>query len=266
MKKTDELYFSTLEQEITSIREQIVAHPLYTRIQSPVHLRHFMELHVYAVWDFMSLLKTLQNMLTCTEVPWFPRGSADTRYLINEIVTGEESDTDINGHRLSHFEMYLQAMEKAGADTLSIRTFCETLKKTRDLSSAFQEAGTPAEARAFVQFTFDLISRGKPHVLAAVFTFGREDLIPDMFLSFIKGLQRDMGESIAPFVYYMERHIEVDGGHHSYLAREMTQMLCEEHEADAQEISEVVKQALKQRISLWDGVVQKIEAPENILQ
>ena len=87
-----------------------------------------------------------------------------------------------------------------------------------------------------------------------------------MFLSFVRGLQEDMGESIAPFIYYMERHIEVDGDHHSHLAREMTQMLCEENNADINEIEETVIQALKQRIALWNGVMRRIESTENVIQ
>ena len=96
----------------------IAHHKLYSAIED---MRVFMQYHVYAVWDFMSLLKSLQRNLTCVNVPWFPIGDADTRYLINEIVTGEESDVDQNGIRKSHFEMYLEAMDQCGADTSGIK-------------------------------------------------------------------------------------------------------------------------------------------------
>src|SRR3989338_5090295 len=90
---------------ITPLRQQIVGHDAYSAIRRLDDLKIFMQYHVYAVWDFMSLLKTLQRGLTCVEVPWFPTGSADTRYLINEIVVGEESDVDSFGNRKSHFEL-----------------------------------------------------------------------------------------------------------------------------------------------------------------
>jgi hypothetical protein len=68
---------------------------------------------VYAVWDFMSLLKALQAKLTCTTT-LVRNCNPETRYLINEIVLAEETDTTIDGHHQSHYEMYLEAMESCG--------------------------------------------------------------------------------------------------------------------------------------------------------
>src|SRR5688500_7535225 len=96
-----------IQNEIEPLRQQIINHKVYSVINDLEDLRIFMQYHVYAVWDFMSLLKSLQINLTCTTIPWFPVGSANNRYLINEIVAGEESDVDSKGERKSHFEMYL---------------------------------------------------------------------------------------------------------------------------------------------------------------
>ena len=109
-----------ITDSLENLRNQIINHKVYTTITTLEDLKIFMQFHVYAVWDFMCLLKTLQNNLTCTTVPWFPKGNADTRFLINEIVVGEESDVDMNGIRKSHFELYLEAMEQCGADTREI--------------------------------------------------------------------------------------------------------------------------------------------------
>jgi hypothetical protein len=87
-------HIEKLKQTIEPLRQEIIHHKVYSAIKNIDDLKVFMQFHVYAVWDFMSLLKTLQSNLTCTSVPWFPKGSADTRYLINENDVGEESDID----------------------------------------------------------------------------------------------------------------------------------------------------------------------------
>jgi hypothetical protein len=87
-----------------------------------------------------------------------------------------------------------------------------------------------------------------------VFTFGREDLIPDMFLSFIQELKKQFPDKVDIFQYYIERHIEVDGDHHAHLAYAMTEELCGEDAAKWEEATEYVIGALQARIGLWDGV------------
>src|SRR5882757_5034429 len=157
------------------LRQQIINHKVYSAINDIDDLKVFMQYHIFAVWDFMSLLKTLQNNLTCTSVPWFPKGSADTRNLINEIVAGEESDLDSYGNRKSHFELYLDAMHQCGATNSQIEKFTSVLKRTGDFNLAFDTSATPTEAREFVDFTFKIIGNNKDYLQAAIFTFGRED-------------------------------------------------------------------------------------------
>ena len=129
-----------IQTRIEPLRQQIINHEVYSAINDIDDLKVFMQYHVFAVWDFMSLLKALQNNLTCTTIPWFPKGSADTRHLINEIVVGEESDVDLNGERKSHFELYLDAMKQCEADTSSIELFTSILKTTNDLIGETQNS------------------------------------------------------------------------------------------------------------------------------
>ncbi|MBO0937194.1 DUF3050 domain-containing protein [Fibrella sp. HMF5335] len=254
-----------VKQAIEPLRQQIINHKVYAVIEDIDDLRTFMQHHVVAVWDFMSLLKTLQNNLTCTTVPWFPTGSADTRYLINEIVIGEESDVDESGNRLSHFELYLNAMQQSGADTGQINTFTDTLRRTADFDQAFTAANFPESARRFVEFTFEVINSQKPYLQAAVFTFGREDLIPGMFLSIVSDLNAKFPESMSTFKYYLDRHIEVDGDHHSHLALQMTESLCGDDAQKWREVEETTIESLQKRIGLWDGVYDEIMARRSVI-
>lgn len=253
------LHIERLQKRIEPLREQIIHHPVYASITDIEDLKIFMQYHVFAVWDFMSLLKSLQNNLTCTSVPWFPVGSADTRHLINEIVVGEESDVDLNGIRKSHFELYLDAMQQCGADTEAIRQFTSTLQKTGDFAAAYTISGTPKAARDFVDFTFSTINSGKAYLQAAIFTFGREDLIPGMFVSMVNDIHSNFPDSISIFKYYLERHIEVDGDHHSHLALQMTAHLCGENATYWQEAEEATLASLAQRIELWNGAYEQIK-------
>ena len=249
----------TLKTEIKPLRQALIGHPLYINIKTLAGLHTFMEYHVYAVWDFMSLLKSLQGQLTCIDVPWVPKGSATTRYLINEIVTGEESDVDQHGKRISHFELYLDAMTQAGADVQGITKFVIAISGGMQLDEALNNSSIPKEALAFVHNTFEVINKGAAHTQAAVFTFGREDIIPGMFMSFVKELNKQTHDKVSIFQYYLERHIEVDGDHHSHLACQMTEELCGDNATRWEEATVAVKSALRARIRLWDMIMEEIQ-------
>jgi hypothetical protein len=247
-----------IQESLGPLKDKIVRHQVYKVISSVEDLKIFMRYHVYAVWDFMSLLKALQINLTCTTLPWFPVGSGSTRALINEIVAGEESDIDATGTKKSHFEMYLDAMEQCGADTDEIRNFIAALQSGQTLEQAYLLAGTPQEAREFVNFTFSIINSGKSYNQAAAFTFGREDLIPNMFHAIVTDLNEKFPDQISLFKYYLDRHIEVDGDHHSHLALDMTAELCNQNSGHWQQAEICSKESLNQRIKLWDGVYKEI--------
>jgi len=247
-----------LKKAIEPLRQEIINHKVYSKINDIEDLKIFMQFHIFAVWDFMSLLKTLQNNLTCTSVPWFPKGTAETRHLINEIVVGEESDVDLIGQRKSHFELYIDAMNQCGADTRQIGMFIEEMKLTGNFEKAFNISKAPQQAQEFVNFTFKIISSKKDYLQSAIFTFGREDLIPGMFISIINEIHKNFPNDISIFKYYIERHIEVDGDHHSHLALQMTANLCGNNEQFWIEAEEAVIQSLKGRIGLWDGVYKQL--------
>ncbi|MCC5919144.1 MAG: DUF3050 domain-containing protein [Cyclobacteriaceae bacterium] len=249
-----------IEQLIDNIRPlqtRLYQHELYAALNSIDDLKFFTERHVYAVWDFMSLLKSLQIGLTSVSLPWVPKGSGETRYLINEIVTGEESDELPDGRRLSHFEMYLESMRALGASTSSIEDFSAGLSAGFAVQQALHKAKAPEEAARFVKDTFRMIEQKSLHEQAAAFTFGREDLIPGMFIEFVKALGENH-EEVKPLQFYFERHIEVDGGHHSELAYKMTAELCGDDDLKWQQAEEAAKLALESRLKLWDAIKNEL--------
>ena len=233
---------------------------MYAQIKCIEDFQCFMEQHIFAVWDFMSLLKALQRALTCVEVPWSPKGSPVTRRFINEIVLGEETDLDKDGKVLSHFEMYLEAMQQIGADTLPIHQLTEWLSYGKTLDEALYQLEIREETRAFVRFTFEIIDGGQLHKIAALFTFGREDLIPDMFIEILREMQGQGQSNIDKLLYYLERHIEVDGGDHGPISLKMMEEICGSDVVKWQEATDVSIQALEKRYALWNGVLAKLQA------
>lgn len=246
---------AALKLRIEPTRAALLAHPVYSQITDFEGLKQFAKYHVFAVWDFMSLLKSLQLGLTCVQLPWVPVGAANTRFLINEIVAGEESDVDEHGNRISHFELYLTAMRQMGADTSKIDQLLAFLKAGNTIEEAIHATNIPAEVKAFLQYTFQIAQHAPLHVKAAVFTFGREDLIPDMFTEILNKIYTEHPNKVSTFKYYIERHIEIDGGHHSQLALEMVATLCGDDENKWEEAANASIKALETRCLLWNAIL-----------
>jgi len=251
---------SKLKSRIQPLRNELIAHPVYRRVSSIEDLKSFTEEHVFAVWDFMSLLKTLQQHLTCVQVPWCPTQNAETRRFINEIVVGEESDVDAQGKTMSHFEMYVNAMTALGANRSEIQQFTQRVAANVSVNEALNTCQISEETKAFVRYTFEVIYRGKIHEIASLFTFGREDLIPDMFLKMVKELKIEAPERVQGFLYYLERHIEIDGEDHGPLSLKLMDEVCENDPVKWEEATLVAEQALRMRMQLWDGIRHKIQA------
>lgn len=195
-------------EAIQQKQKELTLHPVYGTFQNLESIRHFMGYHVFAVWDFMSLLKSLQRHITCVAVPWRPSAyPAEMVRLINQIVLGEESDVDQDGQAISHFDLYLKGMEEIGADTNPVKAFLQSGNL----------ALIPPGAREFVEHNLKVAQEGHVVEVAASFFFGREKLIPDMFQSIVDVLKKENIQA-PTFLYYLERHIEVDSGEHGPLA------------------------------------------------
>jgi len=249
----------TINNSIQPQKELLVNHPLYDKVKTIEDLQCFLENHVYAVWDFMSLLKALQSKLTCTTTPWFATENPETRYLINEIVLAEESDLTIDGRRQSHYEMYIEAMEACGANTDGIAQFLSEVNSLKNIFVAIKKSNLHPNIKAFLDFTFRVIDEGKSHEIAAAFTFGREDLIPSMFTEILKNFQKNLPQTdLSKLIYYFERHIELDADEHGPMAMKMITELCGTDVQKWSDVEAISILALEKRIGLWDAIEETI--------
>lgn len=215
-----------------------------------------MEHHVYAVWDFISLVKSLQTRIARPDV--LRSLSKRQRYVsyINQIALEEEEDNTLmetfdvtNGN---HFECYRHAMAEVGADIEPISRFVDMVNN-KSIETALKRSNIPAPARQFMTFTFDIVGRNQLHLLAAALTYGRETLVPKLFRPLLRRIK--VSRSSAPNLYgYLERHIQLDEQEHGPLAIRMVQELCEGQTERLAEAVDVAEQSLTVRLDLWDGI------------
>jgi hypothetical protein len=246
-----------IRASVAPAREAVTGHPIYQRMHELGDVVTFMEHHVFAVWDFMSLLKSLQRNLTCVTVPWVPTGPPASRRLINDIVLVEESD-ELGDGFISHFELYRNGMAEAGCDTAAIDDFLARVRAGADVLDALGAAGVPKASAGFVAETWDIIATAPVHCQAAAFAFSREDLIPEMFDQVITA--ESGSKRLQTFRDYLARHIEVDGEQHTPMAMQMLADLCRDDDGMWDECVQTVNRALAARTRLWDGIVEALDA------
>jgi hypothetical protein len=245
---------------LCSLRAALLDHPIYTNIVSVADLRSFMEDHVFAVWDFMSLLKRLQQDMTCITVPWFPVDNARAAGLINDIVIGEETDVDPDGSYVSHLDLYLRAMRDIGTSTRQFEKFCSLALVGIPVEVALARIGAPLHVQAFVAHTMRLANSGSTEEVLAAFFYGREDVIPEMFRRLLDMLYTSghNNDRLRHFIYYIDRHIQPDGDNHGPKGRELLEDLLANSPHREDQARRAACSSIKARIGLWNGTLSKL--------
>ena len=249
------------QETIQGFQQSLENHSVYSAINSTRALQIFMQHHIYSVWDFMSLIKYLQQLVAPATYPWLPAGDSDVKRFINELVLEEESDVlENNGEEIasSHFELYCQAMEEVGADTSMALRFVEQVRN-EGIQAALSGDNIPEPSRQFTAQTFAFIDSGNAYEVAAALALGREHIIPNMFRVILKDMQ--VSEEQAPmFHYYLKRHIHLYEDFHAPLSLKLLDARCGDDPANEARAVAAAEKAVAARIQFWDGVEQAIKA------
>ena len=251
-----------IRERLAPLRTALLDHPIYNQITSMERLHIFMRHHVFAVWDFMCLLNCLQQSLCPSRVPWLPPADSAAVRLINEIVLGEECDADGSGGFSSHFQLYHRAMKRCGAATVTIDRLLKDVETGQSVESALANCNAPRAVRQFVTQTFDVIAGGDLCAVAAAFTFGREDLLPDVFQRIVDELNTESAGELEDFRYYLQRHIELDGDHHGPMAEMMLAELCRDDDLKWRIAEQAAVRSLQARRQLWNGMLDAMQTVE----
>lgn len=237
---------------INALKAELENHSLLvtSTIQSIDDLQIFMYHHVYAVWDFMSLLKSVQHNIVPSGDLWLPnKGSrSDIARMVNEIVLCEESDIHPSGGSISHYDLYLLSMLEIGCDISHVEHFIDQI----DRGGKIRNVCSSKPATEFMKTTFDMIDRG-PHCAAASFAYGRETAIPAMFTRILG--QLDTSKVNAPmFHYYLQRHIDVDGDEHGPMSEKLVEYFCKDDPKLVYEAEIAAIESIQARIDLFDSI------------
>lgn len=244
----------------TQLREEqqeITLLGLAQKLRTPAAWRLFSAHHVFAVWDFMSLLKRLQRELTGAAHPWLPPTNSRTARFINEIVLAEECDEDGAGGYADHFSTYLRGMREVGADCGPIDAVLAACRAGRPWRQAIAEAKVPEPAARFVTQTLGVAEKGAVHEVAAVFLFGREALLPVLFAELLAQLADGLPQ-FSTLRFYFSRHIELDGDEHGPMAEQLLLDLCGDSQKKREEAIKAARRALTARRQLWQGIEEAV--------
>ena len=106
-------------------------------------------------------------------------------------------------------------------------------------------------------YAYGRTAQASDAMVAAIFAFGREDIIASMFTGI---LDEDLAKQFSIFKFYLERHIELDGNDHGPLALRLVRIVCGSDAQKWHKSTEAVNHALEKRFMLWQAVLDKHKA------
>jgi len=241
------------KKEIIVLKNKIYKHKLFHKNLETKHIRYFMESHIFAVWGFMSILKSLQFSLSRNSLPWVPTENTKNGLtsFINEIVLSEESDYIEGIGYVSHFEIYLEAMKEIGADSSKILQLIDCINREGSAYDCINNLDILDEVKYFIKFDLDTALSGDLPKIVGSFTLGREKVIPNMFEHIVQSVAD--GNATNKFTTYLNRHIDIDGDRHGPLSSKLLDKLCTSDE-NLEDAYQAGIDSLNLRLKVWDKI------------
>lgn len=241
---------------IKAVTKELQFHKLYYSVKTIEDVRTYMKFQVWCVWDFMTLVKSIQAGLFSSSIIWLPPKDVSIGAYIYEILLTEETDINHTADgRASHFETYLLAMEQAGADTTPILNFLKDLTAGVPYNEALDKADIPFPAKQFVKTTLKQ-AHSNLHIPVGSFCLSREGIIPSMFTTFLSHFSVQQDLSI--FRWYLNRHITIDNDSHGPLSVKLFKTVIGNDDIKLNEALEAALEALRSRKTFLDEILKEI--------
>ena len=244
------------KNKLDELKHKITAHPLFANKLEPKHMCKFMESHIFAVWGFMSILKSLQKMITPNSLPWMPNKNTKNGLVnfVNEIILCEESDFIEGIGFISHFEIYLLAMENMGAKTDQLNKLTSRITDKGYNEIYLDDVDTSDEVKSFLKHDLEVSMRGTLPEIIGAFTLGREKIIPNMFGYILPAIKETSTSKY--LITYLERHIDIDGDRHGPLSMKLLNASCDKEQLSIAYAAAI--KSLELRLLVWDKIYEDI--------
>jgi hypothetical protein len=151
-------------------------------------------------------------------------------------------------------------MGDIGASTRQFEKFRSLVLIGVPVEVALARTGAPRHVQAFVAHTMALANSGSTEEVLAAFFYGREDIIPEMFRRLLDTFYgaRHNDDRLRHFIYYIDRHIELDGDSHGPKGRELLEDLLAKSPHTRVRALRAACSSIKARIGLWNGTLSKL--------
>ena len=245
------------KNKLKELRDKITTHPLFESKLEPKQICKFMESHIFAVWGFMSILKSLQKKITSNNLPWLPNENTKNGLtnFVNEIILCEESDYIDGIGFISHFEIYLLAMKSMGARSDQLDMLVSKITDNGYDEKFIDDINVSIEVKNFLKNDLQVSMRGTLPEIVGAFTLGREKVIPNMFRYILPAIKESPTSKY--LITYLERHIEIDGDRHGPLSMKLLDVSCSKEQLNIAYTTAM--KSLELRLLVWDRIYEDLK-------